>query len=168
MSGGELAVRRAGPDDAEAIVAVIAAVAEEGRWIASEPPIDVPARVARARDAIASGDDVFLLLEAGGRTVGTLGLHRTSAAGVLAVGMAILAGHRGQGGGTLLLRTALAHAIASPAHKLELEVWPDNERAIALYRRHGFAVEGLRRDHWRRRDGTLRSSLLMARPVVAS
>lgn len=44
-----------------------------------------------------------------------------------------------------------------------LEVWPDNERAIALYEAYGFEREGLRRDHYRRRDGTLRSSVLMAR-----
>ena len=48
-------------------------------------------------------------------------------------------------------------------HKLELEVWPDNGPAISLYTRYGFEVEGLRRSHYRRRDGSLRSSLIMAR-----
>ena len=51
------------------------------------------------------------------------------------------------------------------AHKVELEVWPDNARAIALYLSAGFEIEGFRRDHYRRRDGTLRSAVLMARPV---
>jgi putative acetyltransferase len=49
------------------------------------------------------------------------------------------------------------------AHKVELEVFPDNEAAIGLYRSLGFEDEGLRRDHHRREDGTLRSALLMAR-----
>ena len=40
------------------------------------------------------------------------------------------------------------------AHKISLEVWTDNARAIALYAAAGFEVEGLRRDHYRRRDGT--------------
>jgi RimJ/RimL family protein N-acetyltransferase len=35
-------------------------------------------------------------------------------------------------------------------------------RAIALYSRVGFTVEGVRRDHYRRRDGSLRSTMLMA------
>ena len=35
--------------------------------------------------------------------------------------------------------------------------------AIALYSSAGFEVEGLRRDHYRRRDGRLRSALVMAR-----
>lgn len=41
-------------------------------------------------------------------------------------------------------------------------MWTDNARAIALYASAGFAVEGVRRDHYRRRDGSLRSTLLMA------
>ncbi len=57
----------------------------------------------------------------------------------------------------------LGHAPACGAHKIELEVWTDNARAIALYASAGFEVEGLRRDHYRRRDGRLRSALLMAR-----
>jgi L-amino acid N-acyltransferase YncA len=57
----------------------------------------------------------------------------------------------------------LEHAHACGAHKVELEVWVDNARAIALYASAGFEVEGLRRDHYRRRDGQLRSALLMAR-----
>jgi CheY-like chemotaxis protein len=57
----------------------------------------------------------------------------------------------------------LEHARSCGAHKVELEVWPDNARAIALYVSAGFEVEGLRRDHYRRRDGSLRSALLMAR-----
>lgn len=52
------------------------------------------------------------------------------------------------------------------AHKVELEVWPDNSRAISLYESAGFEVEGPRRDHYLRRDGSLRSFLLMARRIA--
>ena len=51
-------------------------------------------------------------------------------------------------------------------HKVELEVFPDNAAAIGLYRSFGFEQEGLRRDHYRREDGSLRSALLMARLFV--
>jgi RimJ/RimL family protein N-acetyltransferase len=60
------------------------------------------------------------------------------------------------------MEAALEHTRGMGCHKIELEVWPGNERAIALYEKSGFEVEGLRRDHYRRRDGSLRSSLLMA------
>ena len=76
--------------------------------------------------------------------------------------MAILPDARGRGGGRALLAAVQEHARASGAHKISLEVWTDNARAIALYAAAGFEVEGLRRDHYRRRDGSLRSTLIMA------
>ena len=39
---------------------------------------------------------------------------------------------------------------------------PDNVAASELYKSAGFEVEGLRRSHYRRRDGSLKSALLMA------
>lgn len=69
---------------------------------------------------------------------------------------------RGRGGGRALLAAVQDHARTSGAHKISLEVWVDNARAIALYGAAGFEVEGLRRDHYRRRDGRLRSTLIMA------
>ena len=47
-------------------------------------------------------------------------------------------------------------------------MWPDNGRAIALYTRAGYEVEGVRRDHYRRRDGSLRSAVIMARLLSGS
>ena len=66
-----------------------------------------------------------------------------------------------------LLEAIAEHARVSGAHKLELDVWPDNARAVRLYASAGFEVEGLRRAHYRRRDGSLRSALLMARLLGA-
>ncbi len=156
-------IRRAGDEDAPAMVAVLAEVAAEGRWIASEAPFDVEERTERMRATIAGDDDVFWVVEDAGRIVGFGALHPGSATGVPSLGMALVAGARGAGLGRRLLRILLEHAEASGAHKVELEVWPDNGPAIALYVAHGFAVEGVRRDHYRRRDGTLRSAILMAR-----
>lgn len=155
--------RPATPVDAQACADVIAEVAAEERWIATEPPVDVAARAALAREMIERGDPLWVLEDDEGRVVGNLGLHRTGAAGVVSLGMAIVPAARGRGGGSALLQAAMAWLHDSDMHKVELEVWPDNERAIALYERHGFEVEGLRRDHYRRRDGSLRSSLIMAR-----
>lgn len=57
----------------------------------------------------------------------------------------------------------LARPADSDLHKVDLEVWPDNGRAISLYERYGFEIEGTRRDHYRRQDGSLRSSVIMAK-----
>jgi RimJ/RimL family protein N-acetyltransferase len=42
-------------------------------------------------------------------------------------------------------------------------VFPDNGRGIALYAGCGFEIEGVKRDHYPRLDGTYRSAVLMAR-----
>ena len=89
-------------------------------------------------------------------------MNPTHAPGVLALGMWVLPEWRGRGGGRLLAEAAI-DARPADVHKIELEVFTDNEPAIALYRSLGFEEEGLRRDHYRREDGSLRSALVMAR-----
>src|SRR3954470_9517428 len=153
-------VRDATFEDCDAIGAGMKIVVDEGRWLATESAT-VEDLANRFRQVILEGDPL-LVLEEGGGIVGSLGMHSTEAAGVLSLGMWVLREHRRRGGGRMLMEAALA-ALAGDIHKLELEVWPDNEAAIGLYRDMGFEEEGLRRDHYRRRDGTLRSSLIMAR-----
>jgi RimJ/RimL family protein N-acetyltransferase len=138
-------------------------VVPEG-FLGGQDPVDVPARTERYREMIsADGAEAMWVLEDDeGQLVGEASVtsrHR----GVLSLGMAILPAARGRGGGRALLDAVLEHARAVGAHKVDLEVWTDNARAINLYAAMGFEVEGLRRDHYRRQDGTLRSTLLMAR-----
>jgi RimJ/RimL family protein N-acetyltransferase len=160
-------IRAATAGDVEAAAAITAVVAEEGT-IGAQPPVDVEARAAVLRTLLAdAGRGGLWVLCDGGRVVGvTTALERI--AGVLSIGMMLLPEARGRGGGRGLLDAVLDHARATGAHKVDLEVWPDNGRAIALYAAAGFTVEGLRDRHYRRRDGSLRSSLIMARHVVDS
>ncbi len=157
-------VREALPGDEDECAAILAAVAEED-LIATEPPVDVEARARSFREQLGPGapGGLWALCSDDGTLIGLLGLHPTPAQGVLSLGASILDGHRGEGGGRMLMEAALAWArAAADVHKLELEVWPDNARAIAYYEALGFEHEGLRRDHYRRRDGSLRSARLMA------
>src|SRR3954447_17059331 len=144
-------VRRGRPDDADACAAVMAAVAEEGRWILTEAPVDVAewALGMQARD-----DPVWVVEDDDGRIVGHLGLHAPypKAPDVVTLGMGLLAEARGRRAGSALLAAALEHAQATSVHRVELEVFPENVRAVALYAKFGFAVEGLKREHWPRRD----------------
>jgi RimJ/RimL family protein N-acetyltransferase len=159
-------VRRATREDVDAMAATIAAVAEEGS-IGTEPPVDELARAERFREMLASeARDAAWILERDGRMIG----HATVSErpkGVLYLGMAILPEGRGQGGGRALLRAVGEYARECGAHKIDLEVWVDNGRAIALYTSAGYLVEGMRRAHYRRRNGQLRSALVMARFIDA-
>jgi ribosomal protein S18 acetylase RimI-like enzyme len=155
-------VRPARDEDAEVAAAITAAVAEEGS-IGAQPPVDLAARAATQRTLLADpGRGGAWVLRDGERVVGTTTACER-VAGVLTLTMVLLPEARGRGGGRTLLDAVLAHARRAGAHKVDLEVWPDNGRAIALYAGAGFTVEGLRDRHYRRRDGSLRSSLIMAR-----
>lgn len=137
------------------------AVVDEGTWLATESATSATELEERHRLALAAGQQLFVLDDEGA-VVGALGLRPTRAGGVLSLGMWILSSHRGRGGGRMLMDAALA-ARPDDIHKIELEVWPDNEAAISLYGGMGFEREGLRRDHYRRQDGSLRSALIMSR-----
>lgn len=138
------------------------AVVDEGRWLATESDRTVEQLTELFRSGLERGD-VLLTLEEDQRIVGSAGIHPTGIRGVHNLGMWILPIYRGQGWGRRLVEAALEAARAEGVRKVELEVFPDNAAAIALYASMGFEVEGLRRDHYPRLDGSLRSALIMAR-----
>jgi putative acetyltransferase len=156
-------VRPARADEADELARQYARMAEEG-WIAGEPPVDLEERAERFRGFIdAPPPEASFVLEDDGQILGHGGVNSTHAKGVVTFGMAVMPEARGTGGGRMLLDHIVEHARTHGCHKIELEVWVDNARAISLYATAGFEVEGLRRDHYRRKDGSLRSALVMAR-----
>jgi ribosomal protein S18 acetylase RimI-like enzyme len=157
---GPVAVRRATVDDVDGVVAMLVEVAGEGRWIATEAPVDVEGRRRRMVEDIEREDAIVLVAEAGGEPVGQLGLH-LARYGVADLGMAVAAGWRGRGIGSALLAEAVDQARAAGAHKIALQVWPHNAAAIALYERFGFQREGYLTRHYRRRSGELWDAVIM-------
>ncbi|HKO37280.1 MAG TPA: GNAT family N-acetyltransferase [Solirubrobacterales bacterium] len=153
-------VRDATFEDCDALGVGMKVVVDEGIWLATAAASELEL-ANRFRQAILEGHTLLVLEDEGG-IVGSLGVHPTQAEGVSALGMWVLPSHRRRGGGRMLLEAALA-ARPEEVHKIELEVFPENGAAIALYRQLGFEKEGLRRAHYRRRDGSLRSALIMAR-----
>ncbi|HEX5999940.1 MAG TPA: GNAT family N-acetyltransferase [Hyphomicrobiaceae bacterium] len=84
----------------------------------------------------------------GARVVGwcdvTVRAHPTTRhCGVL--GMGLVPEWRGRGVGLRLIERAIAAARAHGLARIELQVRRDNPRALALYQKVGFAIEGCRR-----------------------
>jgi ribosomal protein S18 acetylase RimI-like enzyme len=158
-----VSVRPATLADVDALVAMLAEVAGEGRWIATEAPVDVGQRRRRMVEDIEREDAIVLVAEVAevaGEPVGELGLH-LAGYGVADLGMAVAAGWRGRGIGSALLAEAIDRAREAGAHKVALQVWPHNSAAIALYERFGFQREGYLTRHYRRRSGELWDAVIM-------
>lgn len=156
-------IRRATRDDLEGLLDLREAVAAEGVWIGAQVPLDRDGDRARHLDTIERQDDgtsgVFLVAELDGTMVGSLSMH--ARIGIAGLGMQVADGHRGQGIGAALVAEAIEWARGAGVHKVELECWPWNGRARALYERFGFVEEGYRRRQYRRKDGSLWDSVVM-------
>jgi RimJ/RimL family protein N-acetyltransferase len=111
---------------------------ESTRW-SSE--IDQPGW-RRAWGLFGQGELVGHLYLAGGTLHSEM--HRVS------MGMGVVRAHRGRGGGTSLLQSAIAWARHQPGIDwIDLGVFSDNPAAQALYERHGFHALGRTPDRFR-------------------
>jgi RimJ/RimL family protein N-acetyltransferase len=154
----DLTVRQATPADLDALLDLLEAVAAERRFIATEPPVDRSGRRLEFLRML-EGGGCFIVAEANGEVVGSLGVEARRCRGDL--GMGVAAEWRGRGVGTALLSAAIAWARESGLHKLVLEVFPHNEAALALYAKFGFEQEGYLRGHELRRSGELWDAIAM-------
>jgi len=140
----EIHIRRATPDDAEAIGRIF----DTPRALAGTlqiPHMSVEARRKRLVE-IAEGSYPLVAI-INGEVVGQLTLHSASRsprrkhAGSL--GMAVRDDWQGKGVGAALMAACIDLADNwLNLRRLELEVFVDNEPAIHLYKKHGFVIEG--------------------------
>jgi putative acetyltransferase len=106
---------------------------------------------AKLGESLAPGKhDVILVAELQGEVVGNAGLHPVSAhlrrRHALHLGIAVLPSAQGQGVGSALMQAMCDYADQwAQALRMELTVFADNDRAIALYRKFGFVHEGTHR-----------------------
>jgi RimJ/RimL family protein N-acetyltransferase len=158
----DVVIRPAGTADLDGVVALTETVAAEGIWIGTQTPVDVSLVTDRFLTDVAEDDRLALVVvEPGGAIVGQLHLA-VAAYGVAGLGMMLAPEHRGQGIGRRLVAEGVAWAGArSDVHKIELQVWPHNAAAIALYGSAGFEQEGYLRNHYRRRNGEIWDAIIM-------
>lgn len=157
-------------EDAEAILAFFAAIDGETRFLLYEPGERTTGleewrrRIAAMRDGgesemlVAEDTDAAALAGAIVALGDTRRRLRHSASLVVAVRQA----YAGQGIATRLYTAVETWAVGRGLHRLYLQVQADNHRAVALYHKWGFVVEGLHR-HAVRLDGAWVDDYTMAK-----
>ena len=127
------------------------------------PFVSLDARQKRA--AASPAGDLHLVAVIDGKAVGSASLNRfeNRRAHAGSIGMAVHDAYAGRGAGSALMAALVGQADNwLNLKRLELNVWSDNSRAMALYERFGFEREGVFRNYaWR--DGAYADSVAMAR-----
>jgi len=163
--GRRWTLRPARPTDGRGLARLFAAVRSEGRWLITAPgAVSEPSESFWISEMIRAAEHLVLVAEADAEIVGNILVSvdrgvATEHIGVLSI--TIADGWRDVGIGTELVETAQRWAGERGLRKLSLGVFPENERAIAVYAKRGFVREGLRRMQYR--SGTaFRDEVLMA------
>ncbi|HEX2884168.1 MAG TPA: GNAT family protein [Candidatus Limnocylindria bacterium] len=163
--GRRWTLRPARPTDGRALARLFADVRAEGRWLITTPgAVSQPSEAFWIGELIRAAEHLVLVAEADGEVVGNVlvSVERgvaTDHVGVLSI--VVADGWRDVGIGSDLVAAAQRWTAARGLRKLSLGVFPDNERAIAVYERCGFVREGLRRMQYRAGD-LFRDEVLMA------
>jgi RimJ/RimL family protein N-acetyltransferase len=164
--GRRWTLRPARPTDAHALARLFAEVRSEGRWLVTPPSaVSQPGEAFFIGEMIRGSGSLALVAEADGEVVGNVLISRernvvSDHIGTLSI--CVTREWRDAGVGTHLMRAAVDWARAQGLGKVALGVFPDNERAIAVYEHVGFVREGLRRRQYRTDDGSFRDEVLMA------
>lgn len=146
MTPEPITLRRASPADAADFARLMADAEVFGSLMQMPWPTEALWRERLSAPAKEEGADLHLVAEAQGRVIGSLGLHpvsRVRRRHVATLGISVALEHQRRGVGHALLGAACAYADRwAQILRIELTVFTDNARAIALYQRHGFRLEG--------------------------
>lgn len=131
--------------------------------------IDVTGFEKLIEDDTLSVNNLFLVAEIEGRIVGFSrcagnGLKRF--AHKVEFGVCVLKEYWGLSIGTNFLKESIAWADASSIKKISLNVLHTNEKAITLYKKYGFEVEGILKNDKILKDGKYYHTVVMGRSFI--
>jgi RimJ/RimL family protein N-acetyltransferase len=146
-------IREAVPADAEQIVAYMQRISHEPNNNILTGPGEFTLSVEEERQIIeeyaAAGNAVSLVADAGGQIIGLLhcrGGKRRAVRHTASLGITVHQDWRNKGVGSALMARLVEWARQNPViTRLELEVFTDNPRAIHVYEKLGFQIEGCKR-----------------------
>jgi len=163
MEKPKIIIRALEPDDMPRINEVISQ--PRAIWGTLQVPLQ-SLEVRRKWQQSASDADTQLVALIDGEVVGVAGMQLETnrrRAHAASVGMAVHDDHAGRGAGRALLVALIEKAENwLNIQRIELSVWTDNDRAIALYESLGFEREGVLR-RYAFREGVFVDALTMAR-----
>ncbi|HUZ72065.1 MAG TPA: GNAT family N-acetyltransferase [Stellaceae bacterium] len=150
-SAGPAVVAAATAADVPSLIALMNLLAAErnGLFIMPVDPVSGVAMLQAHLAAIAGNGNEAVLIAANGGEIyalatGTRGVH-PARRGTLDIGIGVHPARRGEGLGTALMRAMERWAASVGIHRLQLTVLTTNAPAISLYRKVGFAIEGVLR-----------------------
>jgi RimJ/RimL family protein N-acetyltransferase len=170
----QFTVRPGRPSDAASFVVLWRDVVAERRFVRTET-VARSVRFYRRRFFRRpwTSDEASIVAMAGPRVIGHVSVTREDSSvtrHVASLGMVVAADWRGRGVGTALLAECLRWAREKGVEKLALTVYPDNEPALALYRKFGFRQEGRLTGHSKKsigyRDEIVMGLWLVERPTA--
>jgi putative acetyltransferase len=160
-------IRRAREADAPAFCAMFSDPSVYGGTLQMPYPSEAHWRKRLADSDLPGTRHIHLVAERDGQLLGSAGLHPVNdsprRAHAMGLGITVAGPAQGQGVGKALMRALLQVADQwANVLRIELTVFADNQRAIALYRSMGFEEEGRLRGY-AFRDGRYEDTLAMAR-----
>jgi RimJ/RimL family protein N-acetyltransferase len=164
-------IRPAVPADAASFLELWRSVVAEKRYVRTER-VTTSVRYYRRQFRRAwTPDEAELVAVEGSRVIGHLNVSREDSPTtrhIASLGMSVADDRRSMGIGTSLLEMCIRWAKEVGVEKLALSVYPDNERAIGLYRKFGFVEEGRLTGHSKKsigyRDEIVMGLWLISRP----
>lgn len=160
-------IRRATPKDAAAFARLMGDPEVYGALLQMPYPSEERWHTMLSEGAAPGKPDLALVAELDGEVVASAGLHAAGLAlrrrHAMMLGVSVGKNAQGQGVGTALM-TALCDYADNwlGTLRIELTVYTDNERAVRLYRKFGFEVEGTLRGY-ALREGEYVDAYTMAR-----
>ncbi len=145
-------IREIQESDAENFLSLCKQLDEESRFMMLEPgerQTTVEEQRQRIRDILSAGNQVIFVAESDGSLVGylaALGGRDARNRHEAHVVVGILESFTGKGIGTAFFEKLEAWAAEHHIHRLELTVMVHNVRGVGLYRKMGFAIEGIKKD----------------------
>jgi RimJ/RimL family protein N-acetyltransferase len=173
--GAEVLLRSPEVDEAPRLIEYLDAVRRESGFLMWGPEDDLPDEESERKWVQSRRDEeggVTVLTEADGQVVSICGIDRhgpfSRARHCAELGISIREAWCDRGLGSVLVRELIGWAEAHEGLEvISLEVFDGNDRALALYEKHGFEATGRRR--WRiKRDGEYFDAILMSRWVGAA